>query len=59
ERFLLCCRNCAINMDEVGEIFPKSFTMTSGDVIAMSKKQEKEARSRYADYAFAKLEKSI
>ncbi|MEG0650427.1 MAG: LytTR family DNA-binding domain-containing protein [Oscillospiraceae bacterium] len=52
KRFLLCYRNCAINMDEVGKLTQKDFLMSSGDIIPISHKEHKEIRAKYSDYVF-------
>ncbi len=50
--FLLCCRNCMVNMDYIESFGQKEFLLKSGERIPISAARRRETVQRYADYIF-------
>ena len=54
-QFLVCNRNCLLNMEQVVSVPKDGFKMSSGEVLTIKRGSEKELRQHYADFLFTKL----
>ncbi len=58
-QFMICYRNCLINMDHVGRMEPNDFVMQNNEWVPIARKQRTLIRQQYADYAFERLSGGI
>jgi len=55
-QFVLCRRNCLVNLDHVVSAQNKCYALENGEQIMFKRGQERELRQTYADYVFRMLE---
>lgn len=51
-QFLLCYRNCMINMDEISHIDGLDFVLKSGVRVPITKRQQAKIKNQYTNYLF-------
>ena len=54
-QFILCKRNCLVNLDRVASAQKNAFVLENREELTYKRGQERELRQAYADYVFGKL----
>lgn len=54
-QFLVCYRNCIINLDRVYSLEKTEFVLTTGEHIPITRNLRPQIHQQYADYQFSKL----
>ena len=55
KQFLVCNRNCLLNMEKVASLTDSDFVLEDGIHLPMSRQNRSELRQKYADFIFLKM----
>ncbi|MEG1061073.1 MAG: LytTR family DNA-binding domain-containing protein [Oscillospiraceae bacterium] len=56
--FLTCYRSLMVNMNKISKVDDMFFLLCNGEYIPINRKQVREIKAQYADYAFGEIEKA-